>query len=151
MKLTGLLLCLMLAPPAAADPVERAQAMEQAREFLSLAPDAQKSFSQKLSAREAEALRSQILALRKARNPDMIALDYVITQLATISAQEVAQTRLNSLLWAITLTFLLLIGFLAYVMYEQRRLAAALSARDHARAQAEAPPARPPSKKSTKR
>lgn len=136
------LLNLALTPsPAAADPQERAQALEQARQFLLLSPDAQKEFSHKLSAREAEALKSQILALRRAKNPDLASLDYVITQLATISALEVAQTRLNSLLWAIVLTFLLLIGFLAYVLYDQRRLAAALAVRPGPTHEASPPPA----------
>ncbi len=130
MKLTLAVLLCCSALSIAADPAERAQALDQARQFLSLAPDAQKAFSQKLSAREAEALRTQIITLRKAKNPDITALDYVLSQLATITAQDVAQTRLNSLLWAITLTFLLLIAFLGYVLYDQRRLAAALSARE---------------------
>jgi cytochrome c-type biogenesis protein CcmH/NrfF len=130
MKLLFVLVLSLSSGTAFADPAEREAALEQARQFLLLAPDAQKNYSQKLSAREAEALKSQVIALRRARNPDITALDYVITQLATISALEVAQNRLNSLLWAISLTFLLLIAFLAFVMFEQRRLAAALLARE---------------------
>jgi len=130
MNLIRLTLLVVFATAALqADPIERANALQQARDFLKLAPQAQKDAAQKLSAREAEALKTQIIALRAKQNPDLLSLDYVITQLSTISALEVAQSRLNSLLWTIVLTFVLLVGFLAYVLYDQRRTLAALSAR----------------------
>lgn len=121
------LLLLFLIPTLLhANPQERDAALEQARQFLLLSPAAQKDFSQKLSAAEAEALKSQIIALRKQRNPDIVALDYVLTQLATLSALDVAQTRLNSLLWVIALTFTLLSGFLFFLYMDQRKLARSL-------------------------
>lgn len=130
MNLIRLTLLVLFATAALqADPIERENALQQARDFLKLAPQAQKDAAQKLSAREAEALKTQIIALRAKQNPDLVSLEYVITQLSTISALEVAQSRLNSLVWTIVLTFVLLVGFLAYVLYDQRRTLAALSAR----------------------
>lgn len=127
-----------------AQPSEREHALQQAQDFLKLAPQAQKEAAQKLSSREAEALKTQILALRGKKNPDLVSLEYVITQLSTISALQVAQTRLNSLLWTIVLTFVLLVIFLGYILYDQRRILAMLAARaaQPAPAQTEPQPSR---------
>ena len=115
----------LLQPLAAVPAVDR---LQPARDFLKLDDATAKKTMETMPKEEAKALASQIIQLSKTRNPEILKLHYVLEHLASISANELGQTRLNNLLLVILLTVCLFSGFLIFVFLDQRRVIAQLLA-----------------------
>lgn len=97
------------------------QAQRQARQYMALPPAAAREFALGLGSAEAAALLSQVRTIARERNPDVDRLAYLIAQLESQRATELAQLRLNNLLLVILLTVGLLGAFLTYMLFAQRQ------------------------------
>lgn len=75
----------------------------------------------KFSAKEAEILNTQILALVRESNPDVDRVYALVRHLESLRADAQAQNRLNTLLYVLGLTLVLFTAFLIFVIVDQRR------------------------------
>lgn len=92
-----------------------------ARELLAMEGLAAKEAIKDLSEAEARELVTQVLYLAREKNPDIDRVYLLVQHLEAIRATELAQRRLNSLLWVLGLTLALFGVFLIYVLFDQRR------------------------------
>ncbi len=75
----------------------------------------------KFSAKEAEILNTQILALVRKSNPDVDRVYALVRHLESLRADAQSQNRLNTLLYVLGLTLVLFTAFLIFVIIDQRR------------------------------
>lgn len=95
--------------------------MEESRKLLTLPLQEALSMIKKLSTAEAAVRTSQIRYLARKRNPDIDRLYIILRHLETLRATELAQRRLDNLLWVIAMSLLLFSSFLFYIYINQRR------------------------------
>ena len=95
--------------------------MEKSRALLRLPPKDALSLIQKLSPSAAALHLSQIRYIARRRNPDIDRLYFLVRHLESLSATDLAQRRLNNLLWVIAFSLLLFSVFLFYIYMNQRR------------------------------
>lgn len=113
-------LCLLALAPANAQTGDGPD-LSVARELLAMpARDAAEKIKT-FSAKEAEILNTQILALVRKGNPDIDRVYALIRHLETLRADAQAQNRLNTLLYVLGLTLVLFTAFLIFVIIDQRR------------------------------
>jgi len=106
---------------------EKEKALEHARALLRLSDNEIKTQIQGMSRSEAEAAKSNVLNLVRPRFKEADRVSYLIEHLAQMSATEREQRRLNNLLLVIILTLVLFAAFIAWVLFDQRRLIRILS------------------------
>lgn len=106
----------------------REEALSEARAFLKKDRAAATEYASHLSGEQARALADQILFISRPGHPQIDHLNYLLSHLAQISANETGQKRLNNLLLVIVLTLVLFSCFLAFVLLDQRKIIRALNA-----------------------
>ena len=94
--------------------------MEKSRQLLQLPPQKALSIIKDLSPSEAAIHMSQIRYLVRKRNPDMDRVYFILRHLETLRSTDLAQKRLDNLLWVISSCLLLFSSFLFYIYMKQR-------------------------------
>ena len=95
--------------------------IKESRKLLALPPQKAITAIKKMSVSEAVVRISQIRHLVRKDNPDIDRIYLILRHLEELRAADLAQKRLNNLLWVIALCFLLFSSFLFYIYIDQKR------------------------------
>ena len=90
--------------------------------FLQANPAESQKLIEDLSEQEMIEISSQIRFLARKKTPDIDKLYFILQSLEQKKANQLAQERLNHLLSVIFLTLVLFLGFLGYVLLQQRKI-----------------------------